>query len=87
MLILGEEHQVIGKYASRRLRRLLQKRTYFVCACHPNGGASIACAFAYFSFIYVMLYRGSAKVCVRYIKLFFIQQKHLPAVVSHFCLP
>ena len=39
------------------------RSTHFVCACHPDGNASVACASAYFSLIYVMLYRGSAKVC------------------------
>ena len=89
MLISGEKTLLIDNL-SHALRRLSQKRTHFVCACHPDGGASVACASAYFSLIYVMLYRGSAKVCgvcVRYIKLFSIQQKHHPAVISHFvCL-
>ena len=32
-----------GIVSRRRLRRLSQKRTHFVCACHPDGNASVAC--------------------------------------------
>jgi hypothetical protein len=76
------------KYFTRNTQNS-RKRTHFVCACHPDSSASVACASAYFSLIYIMFYRGSAKVCgvcVRYIKLFSIQQKHHPAVISYFCL-